>query len=868
MNLYLRFKRMITRPSRPDPAKALATFRLRYDAFRRLLESNAEILRVLGEFDEAAAGRGNVTPGFAGAMASRAVFHATRLAEALSELSGGRHKGLRARARELGAQVAELLSPVRAPADSPLSLPLSAVRMDMVPMVGGKAAKLGEAGSLPRLSVPAGFAMTTRACSLFLDGLGDGLASQTAYLDPDDAQSVEKMAQAVQLAILKRHIPEEIVTALDQGFTELARSLGVDAADLRVAVRSSAIGEDEEASFAGQYASVLAVDRDRLPSAWRMVVASLFTARALAYRARLGLAPHQALMGVLCLTHVSAESGGVAYSLDPVHSLDDCALVAAHPGLPVAVVDGTATADRFQVCRGLPMTVTKSEIAHKTFRMDADEAGGLTRTPLPPEAADRPSLSAEQALLVAQAALALEQHFGQPQDIEFAFEKGRLVILQSRPLHVPPAPAAKPPELDLPLLLQGAEPASSGQATGLVVHARPDGELAGIPEGAVLVSPQSSPIFALVMPRISAIVTEAGSAAGHMAAVAREMGVPALVGARRARELLPPGRMVTVDGYRGRVHDGALDPDQLVRPERTRPPSRLLADLRALIVPLTLVDPSSPDFLPPNCRTLHDVARFGHEFAYREMFTVSDALTRADSEAEETQGHAKRLVVNLPFDIRVIDLGGGLSAEASEAHEITPGDVGRGPFASLLTGLTDPRLRHHEPRPVNLRGLGSVFSQQMFTPPKSEGQRFGDASYAVVGSNYLNFSSRVGYHYSVLDAFVGPDPVSNIITFGFAGGAADPTRRGRRIRCIELILDGLSFTTRVRGDRLDAKAAKLGQDRMLQILTCMGRLLVFTRQMDMLMNDDDAPARMAESFGQEDYCLDRMRDQPNPANGQ
>jgi len=178
------------------------------------------------------------------------------------------------------------------------------------------------------------------------------------------------------------------------------------------------------------------------------------------------------------------------------------------------------------------------------------------------------------------------------------------------------------------------------------------------------------------------------------------------------------------------------------------------------------------------------------------------------------------------------------------------------PFCAVLKGMLHEDLRYHRPRPVHLSGFLSVMSEQMLTPAYSGAERFGDRSYAVISDKYLNFSSRVGYHYGVLDSYCGRTISNNYITFSFKGGAADDIRRSRRARAIAKILDALDFVVEVVADRVDARfqkhEAQIIEDRLDQI----GRLLQFTRQMDMLMDSDMSVALMAEAFLEGDYQLE------------
>jgi hypothetical protein len=157
---------------------------------------------------------------------------------------------------------------------------------------------------------------------------------------------------------------------------------------------------------------------------------------------------------------------------------------------------------------------------------------------------------------------------------------------------------------------------------------------------------------------------------------------------------------------------------------------------------------------------------------------------------------------------------------------------------------------------VQVKGLLSVMGQQMITNPNADGQRFGDRSYAIISDKYLNFSSRVGYHYGVLDCYCGRTESKNYITFSFKGGAADDLKRARRARAIGLILEGLGFSVEVVGDRVVGRLHKRDTGETLEKLWLMGKLLQFTRQTDMLMVDEKSVRAMADCFLSGRYVLD------------
>ncbi len=838
-----------------------AVFKDRYTSFKAILDANSELLRMLSSVERMLEGDSLFGMAYVRSQAARCQFYAARMVQAFEQLSGRAQPGLRRALADIRGKVGEMLESARH--HPPLAEPvLSHQRIDrtMVDSVGGKNANLGEMAGVLGLPVPRGFALTTAAYQMFLEhnDLADEIDKAQRAVDPESSESLVEASEAIQALFLRGDMPPDLDTAVREaadrvfGFSETPR----------LALRSSAIGEDSELSFAGQYKTILGVTPARLTESYKLVLASLFTPRAMAYRLSKGVPSEETAMSVACLEMVDSRASGVAYSRNPLEPASSDMLVNAVWGLGPYAVDGKVDPDVYHLSRDRRPRVIFSRTPAKDVMLALRPDGGVEERVVPQADRKRACLPRQQAEELGRALLRLEEHFGCPQDVEWAVDQsGQLLFLQARPLRLEPgAMVADLPAIQDEPLLDGAVVASTGVGVGPVHLVRDEADLLDFPKGGVLVAEHSSPAFSLVMPRAAAVVAEHGSVTGHMASLAREYKLPALMGAAGATSLLNQGRVVTVDAYGGRVFDGRLESLLSVSAKETRgimrgtPVYDALRSLADLVVPLNLTDPKSVAFTPESCRTVHDVMRWVHEKCYVEMFALSDL---ASSRGEV----ACRLEARLPLDLHVIDLGGGLDESGAEARRVKPEQIASCPFRALLRGMLDKRLTSMEPRPVDVGGFFSVMARQMTTPDL--GERFGEKSYAIISDKYLNFSSRVGYHYGVLDAYCGDMVNSNYVNFRFKGGAADDVRRNRRARAIALMLEGLGFRVEVDADMVAARFAKYEAAEIETRLEGLGRLLIYTRQMDMLMRDEASVDRLARGFLAGDFRFDGRASGPS-----
>jgi pyruvate, water dikinase len=865
--------KFLRRNRREAPKKDLTgAFQAKYEQFKQLLESNAELSKIITDIEEKLQGHLIFGMAYIRSQSTRAVFYASRMVMNLNNLSGHRHQRLLEVVEQINTRIKGCLESRKEIELTEWILPYSRITREMVDWVGGKNANLGEVLNRVWLPIPEGFAITTVAFNHFLkvNDLLDEINKRKMELDPSIPDSMSEVSEEIQRLIISAEVPEGLCQAILEAYDTMMTTIegrGGKASDVQVSLRSSAIGEDSELSFAGQYLSVLNVPREKLIQTYKFVVASLYTPRAISYRLNKGIRDEDIAMSVACLEMIESMASGVAYSRHPFNRLADHVIINAVWGLGPYAVDGIVTPDTYSVTKDSSQTIFDQSIAPKPVQLVTNPQGGLTEIPVPVERQSIPCLTEDQIRILAGFAQKLELHYGYPQDMEWALDhEGRMLVLQTRPLHsggldqcLADQDSVVP--VGCTPIIEKAAIAAPGVGFGPAFHVESDEDLGNFPDGAILIAKHSSPKFVVLMQKAQAIIAESGSITGHMASLSREFGVPTLLGANNAMKIIPKGEEVTVDAFTGCVYSGRVEELlALQKPKETQlketPVFETLKQVAAAITPLRLVDPKSATFAPERCESLHDVMRLVHEWSYAEMFQISDVVS-------SEEGHAVKLDAHLPLDLRVIDLGGGLTHVSPNARKVKAKQVSSVPFAALLKGMLHEDLRYQRPRPVEFKGFLSVMGEQMLSNTYGA-ERFGDRSYAIVSDKYLNFSSRVGYHYGILDCYCGQTINKNYITFSFKGGAADDVRRNRRARAIALILKEFEFSVDVTGDRVDAKFQKYPQEVIQEKLDYLGRLLLFTRQMDMLMHSEASVAAIAASFLAEDYQLEGKR-QKTPA---
>jgi pyruvate,water dikinase len=460
-------------------------------------------------------------------------------------------------------------------------IPFDRVRMRDLPEVGGKNASLGEMiGELSQagIRVPGGFATTAAAFREFLaqDDLAGRIERLLEGIDVADVPALREAGTRIRDWILAAPLPPALLTDIEVAYTELARGHP----DASFAVRSSATAEDlPDASFAGQQDTLLNIrGLHNIVQAISHIFASVYNDRAIAYRAHHGFrhADVALSVGVQRMVRSDKAAAGVMFTLDTDSGFAGVVFITSAYGLGESVVQGSVNPDEFYVYKrnleaGRPAVLRKS-LGSKASRMIFGEnaaAGSSTRVVAVPESERRRfSLTDEQAEALARNAVAIERHYGRPMDIEWALDgdENVLYILQARPETVKSRDDAS--ALRRYRLKSHGASLASGRAIGQKIGqgtvrlVRSSREMDRVQQGDVLVTELTDPDWEPVMKRASAIVTDRGGRTCHAAIIARELGVPAVVGCGDATATLEDGKQVTVscaEGDTGNVYAGLLD---------------------------------------------------------------------------------------------------------------------------------------------------------------------------------------------------------------------------------------------------------------------------------------------------------------------
>lgn len=846
------------RQAREEPGAVAGRIKSKYTSFRELLTLNNECLELMAGLQEDlqyVPPRREILDGRIGV-----IFAAIEgVVGALEKLTGIRQESLRTSLRTQLHEIERYSAGLQEFRPSRLSAWLSEVNASAEAEVGSKAAMLGEIRNRLGLPVPDGFVLTTEAYRQYCGiPLWTAIRDATHDVDLNDLEALRRASEKLMEAAMALPLPRAVEVAVAGRSQTLLKNGGA------LAVRSSAVGEGGARTYAGQFLSLLNIPLAQALEAYRSVIAGRFSERALSYRLSTGMMEVESPMAALFLLLIPARAAGIMYTRDPSDLKGKTLWITATRGLGLEIASGRSPADLFVVSRSRPHAVLERGIVHKEEQLVLQDGGGLTRTPLPPAVADGPSVEDENLHKLAEWGVAIEQHFQAPQDVEWVLDQGnRLWIVQSRPLaHTESARTKSRFKPKVEPLIAGGRAVYPGRTAGPVHFVENTHDIGDVPDGAVVFIRKPSPEIIQIFPRIAGLVAEWGNIAGHAAALLREFQIPSVFGMAGAFDQLRDGQPVSLDAVQTRLYDGTLWPPHRVEPaleERYR--ERRGDPIARNLLTLHLLDAAASNFRPAGCKSAHDVLRYCHEKAIEAMFEVNDF------ELERGVHCSRQLATELPLNVMVLDLGGGLSAPGPQSGSVEPSQIVSKPFQALWKGISHPSVSWTREMPANISDLASVLASAL-TPQGGTMRALGEKSYLLVADEYMNLNSRLAYHYSLVDACLSDAPGSNYISFRFEGGGATRQRRNLRACFIAKCLAHYGFQVDRRTDLVNAWFRKAPATHTAEKLDILGRLMACSSQLDMFMTSQEVMNWYARQFVEENYsfcALPQHRPDPPPS---
>jgi pyruvate, water dikinase len=443
----------------------LARLRLYHGQFRKLISANQSFLETLGDIEEKRIGYHYIDRSFLKWKTTRALSDVHAMIQSINVISRDRYPSLRSVFDRIAGTLTAAIEDEPEQRQYALVVELSAISDMEADVVGGKMAHLAEMANTLNLPIPDGMVVTTEGFRLLLEE--DDIQSwiQDKLREILSEEDVGPVSKELQERILSLSIPTALEEEILRAYDRLAERTG---RTIPIAVRSSAVEEDSEFSFAGQFLSVLNVPRQELCGAYLQVVASLFSPEAIHYRFLHKMPSESAQMAVGFIDMVDAVASGVVFSTDPSQHNSNQVLIQAVKGLGLMLVGGTASPEIFLVSKDVQSPeVTRIPSSQKS-RMVLAPGSGVKEEELEPDEAGRPCLTDDEVLQLTRWALLLEHHFGSPQDIEWALEKDHhIILLQSRSLCFTAHPVRDArPIPGVPLILEGGEAGCPGVASG------------------------------------------------------------------------------------------------------------------------------------------------------------------------------------------------------------------------------------------------------------------------------------------------------------------------------------------------------------------------------------------------------------------
>jgi len=828
------------RKEKQEEMKAL--LREKYFLFQELLNTNNEVLTLMAELSEKLSGEYLFDIQFIKSNVEKTSEGVLKIIKLLNSLADNKYHGLYEIYEKIKEKIENTISHKIEIPVTDFTLPLESLSKDMVTVAGGKMANLAEIKKSLNIPTPEGFVITSYAYLKFLEfnDLKNKINDLIEKININKFDELESTCQKIKELIINSPLPEEIELSIKSSYEKLCNKINKKC---NVSVRSSAIHEDSYFSFAGQYSSFLNVPENEIIQKYKEVIASLFNPRAVFYYKTKGFSEKEMVMAVGVLPMIDAYAGGVMYTKDPNNPESGNLLINSVKGLGKLVVDGEVTPDNFSINRD-KLYISEKFLGKQNKILICKTNGDIDVIPLSEEISEF-SLSDEQVIELAKMGMTIENYYENPQDIEWAIDKnGKIFILQTRLLRVLETSleykAPLPTRLSgYTVILDNGSIACRGVGYGKAFLLKDEEDIANFPEGYILVAKHTDPSYVLIMNKASAIIIDSGCQTEHVSSIAREYRVPMIINTENATKIIKPEQEITVDAYNCVVYEGKVKELLEISKKSKKDIEetqiyRILQNVSKLIISLNLVDPTSENFKIENCQTFHDITRYCHEMVMYEMFTLWD---KYDSEI-----HAVPLIAGIPIGVLVLDICDGLKENIKKA---TLDDIFSIPFKAILKGMTS--MKWPDPPPIDTKGFLGMIANTA-TIPEEQLRETGKKSFCIVTKNYMNFSIRLGYHFSLIEAYAGDKINDNYIKFFFKGGGAAIDRRLRRVKLITEILKKLGFKVVVKEDVIDAIITKYPSLKIEKNLEVLGKLTAYTKQLDMVLFNDSVAEMFTEDF--------------------
>ncbi len=760
-----------------------------------------------------------------------------------------------------------------------LVIPFSDIDNSCVDTVGEKIAFMCDIKNKTGISVPDGFALTEAAYNLIVknSNLYERINFMVSTVDFTDMESLYWTSSQIQQLIVSFKIPDE----LDKEIRYALKVLKAHSSpELRVSVRSSALFESNfYTSFAGQYRSLLNVAEEEVQEAYLRVIASKYTPEAMVYAMIHGYEISDLSMCVGVQQMIDARTSGIMYTNWQGYPR---IMIQSIYGLGLYIVNGSLMPDTYIYDSELKR-ITSKNTGEKPVMLICDRYGTKEQK-VKEQDTMRSSLDNNQIVDLAAIGERLSNTYKMPLDIEWAIDaRSNIYILQCRHLLTLPEYDIKneeqygfdiewaidehgepyildyvqkdkkglrlkktvfPNKVPNKIILDGGITASSGVSAGNAFNVNTDLDIMKFPAGAIAITKTANPKLAALLKKAVGIISEKGDITGHLATVAREIRIPALFGT--GSNAIPDGTNITLDAANKKVYLGTVKELAGIKngKEKVSPSVLLLESLLEDIAVLNVPNPVNSNAQALKCKTIHDIIRFVHQIAIEEMFKTCDNKVSKGY-------HTRKIISPIPMDLIAFDLGSGIAKDAPQG-DVPLEYVLSIPMKALWDGMMYKGIKWSGERNINISGLISAMTSYMVDEGASM-RGLGAPSYVFISKNYMNFNSRVGYHFATIDAFIGDQIESNYINFRFSGGANALDRRSRRATLIEKILDDEDFVSIRTMDIINSRIQNLSAEQMRYKLEYLGKLLGFVNRLDISMVTDNDIDKYYNAFKEQRY---------------